>query len=283
MISYLSYNVGSFFARHLPPPLSQSITRTIGLNFCRLRPGLRENVAQNLRIVLGDEATDREIDRLSRNVFVNFSRSIYCFLRLPHMRDSELARCCDVSEATEMAADFRGNGGFVLAGPHVGAWEIGGACLSARGIGIHTVAFEHPSRAVTRFFEDRRKGMGIACHPIGKSFNVLAQALERGKCVALLVDRGSGRGEKKYSLFGHRIGLPSGHAALAVRCSVPIVTAVCVFAGDDKLKLELRGPYYPDSSLGDTAAVDDLIEKCRLDTEGFIRKYPEQWFNFRPI
>ncbi len=199
------------------------------------------------------------------------------------MDPGDLTECCDIDAARETLRQLDAGGGFVLAGPHVGPWEIGGACLSSMGLGIHSVASEHPSKNVTRFFEDRRKKMGIQCHPRGKSYGALAQALKTGDCAALLIDRDFGRERKKYSLFGRPFGLPSGHAALAVRCRVPIVTAVCVFAGDGKLKLELRGPYHPNMSLGENAAMEDLMNRCRLDIEWFVRKYPDQWFNFEPI
>jgi lauroyl/myristoyl acyltransferase len=151
------------------------------------------------------------------------------------------------------------------------------------GLGIHSVAFEHPSEYVTRFFEDRRKKMGIQCHARGTSYGALAQALRTGDCVALLIDRDFGCVRKKYSLFGRPLGLPRGHAALAVRCRVPIVTAVCVFAGEGKFKLELRGPYHPNTSLGENAAMEDLMDRCRRDIEWFVKKYPDQWFNFEPM
>jgi lauroyl/myristoyl acyltransferase len=283
MISYISYNLGGLFARHLPPRLSKSITRFIARNQYLIRAQRRKNVARNLRIVLGDTATECDIEALSRNLFVNFSKSIFCFLRLPYMDEDELLGCCDIYAARETLHQLGNRGGFVIAGPHVGPWEMGGACLSALGLRIHSVAHEHPSRSVTRFFEDRRRQSGIQCHPVGRSYDALAQALKAGDCVALLIDRDFGRARKSFSLFGRPLGLPGGHAALSVRCQVPIVTAVCAFMGDDKIKIELRGPYYPDKSLGDNAAIEDLIERCRLDIEWFVRKYPDQWFNFQPI
>ena len=283
MISYLSYNLGAFFARCLPQRLSESFTEVIARNQYYFRARVRKSISHNLRIVLGEAATERETDRLSRNLFANFSKSIYYFLRLPYMDQAELMGCCDMDAARETVLQLENGGGFVLAGPHVGPWEIGGACLSAMGLGIHSVAFEHPSELVTRFFEDRRRKMGIQCYPRGKSYGMLAQALKTGDCVALLIDRDFGRGKQKYSLFGRPFELPRGHAVLAVRCRVPIVTAVCVFAGDGKLKLELRGPYYPNTSLGENAAMEDLMDRCRLDIEWFVRKYPDQWFNFQPI
>jgi KDO2-lipid IV(A) lauroyltransferase len=263
--------------------MAESFAKLIahGQFFARRR--VRSHVAHNLRAVLGCDLPPREIERLSKNLFANFSRSIYCFLRLPWVCKDELSDCCRVTGPSEALEKLDTGGGFVLAGPHVGPWELGGACLAARGLRIHTVAFEHPSASVTRFFEKRRESAGIKCHPIGNSFESLSNALRAGDCVALLIDRCSNNNGKKRSLFGREVPLPTGHARLAVRCDVPIVTAACVFTEDDGPVLELRGPYQPDPVLDKETAVDDLVERCRRDIELFVRRYPDQWFNFKSI
>ena len=244
-----------------------------------MRAGSRRNVTRNIRLATGlDDGP--EARRLARGVFSNFGKSIYAFLRLPHMPPQELRRRCDYAGFDTLAADLRLHGGFVIAGPHVGGWEMAGACLSALGLRVHTVALDHPSRGVTEFFDRRRSEAGIACHPIGKSFPVLCEALERGECVALLVDRAYGKTRRSYTMFGREVSLPTGHTALAVRCRVPVVSAVCVFEKSGGLKFVYRGPHHPDFSRGEEAAFEDLHRLCRVDMEEFIREFPEQWFHF---
>ncbi|MEJ2721467.1 MAG: lysophospholipid acyltransferase family protein [bacterium] len=174
-------------------------------------------------------------------------------------------------------------GGFILAGPHVGPWEIAGRCFSDLGIPIHTVTLDHPSASVTAFFDDRRRSMGITCYPISGSFEPLKEALKSGKCVALLIDRNYGRTRRRDPFFGHDVPLPSGHSVLAVRCGVPVVTAVIVFDGECKFKFVYNGPHYPDGTLDERSAVEKLQELCRSDMEAYIRQYPEQWFNFNSL
>jgi lauroyl/myristoyl acyltransferase len=76
------------------------------------------------------------------------------------------------------------------------------------------------------------------------------------------------------------VPLPSGHSALAVRCRVPILTAVIVFDGDCRFRFVYNGPHYPDASLDERSAMERLQELCRADMESYIRQFPEQWFNF---
>jgi lauroyl/myristoyl acyltransferase len=187
---------------------------------------------------------------------------------------------CDYGGIDTVTADLRVRGGFIIAGPHVGPWELAGVCLTALGLKVHTVAFDHPSSRVTEFFDRRRSRAGIVCHPVGNSLPALAAALERGECVALLIDRAYGKSRRSFTMFGRNVGLPSGHVALAVRCRVPVLTAVCVFRDDGGLRFVYRGPHYPDLAQGEEAAFEGLHRRCRVDMEEFIGACPDQWFHF---
>ena len=279
MIALLSYKLGARLAGVFPSRLSQQVTSVLSRSQYYARAVSRRNVIRNVRLVRGLE-DGAETRRVAKEVFSNFGKSIYSFLSLPHVAPDELKRRCDYAGIDTLLAELRQKGGFVIAGPHVGPWEMAGACLSALGHKVHTVALDHPSRGVTEFFDKRRSEAGIVCHPVGKSFSVLAEALERGECVALLVDRAYGKTRRPYTMFGREVSLPTGHAALAVRCRVPIVSAVCVFDERKGLKFIYRGPHYPDLSRGEEAAFEDLQRRCRADMEDFIRRFPDQWFHF---
>jgi len=279
MIALLSYKLGASLAGFLPEGIARPATSFLSWSQYHARAGSRGNVIRNIRLVtgLGDASETR---RLARGVFSNFGKSIHSFLRLPYGDPETLKSICDYAGIDRLAAELRQRGGFVIAGPHVGPWEMGGACLSALGLKVHTVALDHPSRGVTEFFDKRRRQAGIVCHPVGKSFPVLSEALERGECVALLVDRAFGKPRRAYTMFGRDVSLPTGHAALAVRCRVPVVSAVCVFDAGGGLRFVHRGPHYPDLARGEEAAFEDLHRLCRLDMEEFIREFPDQWFHF---
>jgi KDO2-lipid IV(A) lauroyltransferase len=279
MIAFLSYKLGASLAGLLPMGFSRRVTTLLSRSQYRARAGSRRNVIRNVGLVTG-LGEGPEVRRIAREVFTNFGRSIHAFLCLPYVTREELKKSCDYAGIDALVDDLRRGGGFIIAGPHVGPWEMAGACLGALGLEVHTVALDHPSRGVTEFFAGRRSRSGIACHPVGKSFAVLTEALERGKCVALLVDRAHGRTRRSYTMFGREVSLPNGHVALAARCRVPIVSAVCVFDETGGLRFVHRGPYYPDLSRGEDAACEELHRLCRRDMEEFIRAFPEQWFNF---
>jgi KDO2-lipid IV(A) lauroyltransferase len=283
MIGVLIYKLGAFFARRLPQSLSESITEALVRSQYLIRFGSRRIVARNLRIVLGDEADDEEIRALTRRVFSNFGRSIYYFLRLPFIGERELKRRCNYNGIETVTKQIARDGGCIFAGPHLGAWEIGGACLAALGVPLLTAALPHPSPRVTRFFNERRELVGVGCSSLRESARSLQKALRDGKSLALLIDRDYGGRSGTFRWFGKDVELPLGHAALALRYRVPIVTTVCVFDGDDGFKFVFGGPHYPRTDLGHAEAMSELQQKCLADMSRFISEFPDQWFHFRPF
>jgi KDO2-lipid IV(A) lauroyltransferase len=283
MFSFPSYMLGASLAHRLDPKLSHFLTGILSVMQYYSRRHSRRNVLSNLRLVSGEGVDGRELQHLTRNVFRNFGLSIYYFLRFPKPPLDKLGELCEYDGIDIEVDRLRRRSGFILAGPHVGPWETGGACLSALGVEIHTVALDHPSAGVTRFFDRQRGRAGISCYPIRGSFPALSRALTEGKAVALLVDRTYEKSPRTFPMFGRRAALPVGHAALAVRCRVPILMVACVFAAGGKLRFVFNGPHYPDLSLSEDLAVEEIHARCRRDMESLIRRFPDQWFNFRPF
>jgi KDO2-lipid IV(A) lauroyltransferase len=283
MIGAFFYKLAAFLSRLLPQRLSESITAMLARGHFYINSRSRENVGDNLRAVLGPGADEAEVRARTKEVFANFASSIYCFVRLPYLGSEQLRERCDFNGIDRVAKELIAKGGFILAGPHVGPWEIAGRCLSDLGIPIHTVTLDHPTESVTEFFDERRRAMGMVCYPISGSYKPLQEALKAGKCVALLIDRSYGRTRRREPLFGLDVPLPSGHSALAVRCGVPILTAVIVFDHNCRFRFVYNGPHYPDKTLDERSAMEQLQQRCRLDMEAYIRAFPEQWFNFESL
>jgi lauroyl/myristoyl acyltransferase len=283
MVSVAFYKLGAFFARRLPQRLSETITEWLVVFQYLFRFRSRRIVRDNLRIVVGDNADDREIRDLARRVFSNFGRSIYYFLRLPFISDRELRARCDYNGMDKVVRNAAGGHGFIFVGPHLGAWEIGAACLARLRGQLLTVVLPHPSARVTRFFDERREMMGIECSPLRESAQALRGALREGNSVALLVDRVYGGRRGVFRWFDRDVELPLGHVALSVRYGVPILTTICTFGGDGGFKFVFGGPHHPRRDLGSGEAMLDLQEKCIADMTSFIREFPDQWFHFHPL
>jgi KDO2-lipid IV(A) lauroyltransferase len=282
MVSALLYKFGAYLALHLPKTLTALLTKLLADFQYITRYNLRRIIAANLRIVHGDHMTEKQIRRLTRSVFRSFAMSIYLFLRSPLMNSEDLK---SVGNADDFMSLTKGlsKSGFIIATGHLGPWEVGGLWLAANGISVNTVALDHPAEDVTAFFNQRREHSGLKIFPHRNSFHNLMDALQQGECVALLVDRDYGSASIRSRLFGREVVLPIGHILLSIRTGKPILTGAFLFNSHGGFNCEIKGLYYPDPSLPEEEAIEQLQEKCTGDFESLIESHSDQWFQFFPI
>jgi KDO2-lipid IV(A) lauroyltransferase len=284
MLAYGLYKAGSFFARVLPLRIQEAITWVIGQASCLVRLGTRRNVEHNLEIIHGGGLTKRELRRMSRRVIMNFSRAIMVLLKLPTYRWEELRDRIDMSGFESAVAELGERPAFLVASLHMGPWELGGLCLSRMGYKLHTPALDHPSENVTRFFDQRRRSIGVINHPLRNSYSILKEALENGDCVGLLVDRAYGATHKRFEFFGVQQPFPLGHLVLSASTGVPIITGALVFDRGDRFKFVYSGLHFPPTDgKEDLDKLEALQAECLRDFEKVIVEYSDQWFQFERL
>jgi KDO2-lipid IV(A) lauroyltransferase len=282
MLQAIPYHLGAFFARFAPEWVCRSITWTLAEANWRLRPGTRHLVRANLRVIHPDW-DDRQRRRVARRMVHNFANSILLFLQLPFLRREALLARCDLSALRAAIAALGPGRAFIIVTGHIGPWELGGWCLAQLGHRVHTVALDHPSESVTRFFSDRRAYLGLHAHPLHGSFPRLKEAVDRGDCVALLIDRSYGKAKKRFTLFGVESEFPLGHLVLSARSRVPVLTGALLFDGKGRFRYVHGGTYLPDESLDEFEKLEDLQARCLRDLENIIRAHSDQWFHFLPL
>lgn len=282
MLQAIPYHLGAFCCRFAPEWVCRAITWTLGEVNWWLRPGTRRLIQDNLAVIHPEwTAGHRRV--MARRTVHEFANSILLFLQLPFFEPGEILARCDIDALRAHVAEVGPNRGFIVATAHVGPWELGGYCLARMGHSVHTVALDHPSPAVTKFFSDRRDYIGVHAHPLGGSFNELLDAVEHGACVALLVDRAYGRARKRSRFFGVMKDFALGPAVLAVRSGAPILTGALVFDGKERFRYVRGGTHRPDDAPDEFDRIDALHDQCVRDLERIIHAYPEQWFHFFPL
>ncbi|MBI4721277.1 MAG: lysophospholipid acyltransferase family protein [Chitinivibrionia bacterium] len=280
MLAVFFYKLGAYLTCALPERVTASIAAFLGYVNYLLRFRTRRNIAINLKIILGENCGARKLRRTTRAVFMNFAQSIRLFLKLPAITDADLMRGSDFSEFDEVLRKLEPGKGFIIVTAHLGPWELGGLYMRTRNHTLHTVALDHPSRRVTAFFNERRLAANTVCHPLDWSFKMLKQALDRGECVVLLIDRDYKTPNKRFTFFGLPSCLPGSHLLLAARCGVPVIPGAFLFKPGGGFKGIFRGPYFIANTTNRLAAMDALQERCLRDLEDMIRDHPEQYFHF---
>ncbi len=270
MISYILYRTASFLAGSLPQALCTKIAAAVAFLFFLFRPVIRGNVRTNFE-KLGMRP------RSTYPVFRNFSRAVADLMRLSHMSRDKLEGLCRVRGIENLDLALKRGRGVILFAPHVGPWELAGACMSRLGYRMNTVALEHPSARVTRFLSEIRNAWGVRDYSVRSCGTALMKALEKGEAIVLLVDRNFSRRGMRMRFLDSDVLLPDGHVTLSLRSGAPLLPCCSWYTPEGSIEIvvgaEVLVPHYGDSR-------DAIGRACIEKIEEFVRSHPEQWFAF---
>ncbi len=266
--------------KHLPRPLTRSMSVAAGELGYRLCKDRREALARNLAAITQDP---NQRERLARGCFHNFLRMLHDFCDCAENGAQRLNELMVQRRGFEFleAARAKGKGTLLITG-HLGAWELGGMVLASDGFPVNVVTMPEPTTELNEWRLKYRERFGIKTVTIGSdkfAFIEIIQALRRNELVAMLVDRpylNSGIGVQFF-------GRPTLFSAAAARVWQHTQAAV-IPAFVLQLEPGQYGCYaYPPIAM----TAEQTLEKnsqCVADVfQAIIREFPEQWFNFVPI
>ncbi len=262
----------------LPMPLALALGDVLGWVagvVLRLR---RDAVDENLLRAFPDR-TPAWRRRTAVASYRHLGREAVVTFRLAGASPERIRAMSHVDGLDDLASDLaRGKGAVIVTG-HLGNWEMGSACVAARGIPIDAVMHRQRTR---RFDEDLREtrgrlGMGIILRDVAP--RRVLRSLREGRSVGLVADQNVAGAGLFVDFFGVPASTARGPAVFALRTGAPVWVGVAV-------RNPGPGPRYlgfvrrVEVDLGeDTEAnVRRITEATTAALEDFIRAYPDQYF-----
>ena len=288
---YFTYTGLASSMGHLPEPVARSVVggvvrvmswrggRALAMNERHLRRVLASECEEG---VVPDPALVR---RWSRRTYTEYGRYWRDGARVPYMSEDVIRarmRLEGDSEDVVRSAMRRGQG-VVLALPHVGSWEWGGAWLALEGMPMTVVVERIEPKRLFEWFVDQRAQMGLTAVPLGEgSSAAILKALRSGAMVALISDRDLPGNGVEVSFFGERTTLPAGAATLALRTGAALLPTV-VYSGPGDWHTAVVHPPLDTARRGSLRAdVHRLTQELATCFEEFIVRRPEQWHLYQP-
>jgi len=234
----------------------------------------------------GVEPDPTLVRRWSRRTFAEYSRYWVDGALLPYLAKPEVRgrfrfeRPEDEQLIRAAVAEGRG---VIMALPHAGSWEWGGAWLALEGMPMTAVVERLEPPPLFEWFVAQRAGMGLTAVPLGEgSSAVLLRALRAGAVVGLVSDRDLGGTGVEVMFFGEPTTLPGGAATLALRTGA-VLLPVIVYSGPGNWHTGAVHPPLDTTRRGTMRAdVQRLTQELATVFEGFIRRHPEQWHLYQP-
>jgi lauroyl/myristoyl acyltransferase len=282
MIAYTLVLCLVFLTQHLPLRFSYKVAAAVGDLAYVFWPRGRSNVIDNLRYVLGPEATDAEIRATARRSFRNYLRLLVDFARGSNADPSIVEGRLQATGWEHLDEAFAHGKGVLMVGSHLGSWEIAGTVLAGRGYPVSAVSETLGNKRINRLAIDSRAAQGIELIPMEYALKRVFAALRRNEAVGLVTDRPltSDKGVP-VEFFGQRIAWPSGPAVLALRTGAKIITGYLVRNERNDYIGEIFPPLEFETTDDQESDVRRITQQLVCIQEDVIRRYPDQWFMFR--
>ena len=110
----------------------------------------------------------------------------------------------------------------------------------------------------------------------------VVKALRRNEIVALLGDRVESQKTMDFDFFGKKTPFPIGVAMLAMATGAPVLPVFVVMERNRKYRGIIEAPIHFESSSREDREkiIRKGMERLLKKFEGYIEKYPDQWYNF---
>lgn len=254
-----------------------AVLRTIG-------PWLPEHRIgrDNLAAAFPEKSAD-EIEHILRGVWDNLGRAGAEFAHIDRLWDYDQSRqrkgrILDSDETERIAISLRDDGKPALIfAAHLGNWEL--AAVGARSYGLDTtVLYRAPNvPAISQAIIDMRAGcMGMLLPTSLDAPVKLAEALQRGSHVAMLVDQYYVRGVP-VTFFGRPTRANPLIARLARQIDCPIHGIRVVRYPGNRFQLRLSEAIDTPRDTEGKIDIERTMQAITTMVEGWIREHPEQW------
>lgn len=274
-LTTFAYRAGSTAAQLVPGSVATPIARAIGRAASPLLPAQRRMAARHQH-----RAGSTGVD----GVFDSYGRYWLEMFRLPaEVRAGRIAEHCTIDGFEHIEAGLALGKGVILALPHLGGWEWGGAWMAARGHRLVAVVEKIEPPELLAWFAEQRAAIGIDVVTLGPDVSgTVLRALRDNRIVCLLSDRDIAGDGVDVEFFGERTTLPGGPATLALRTGATLVPAAVYFRpGRDHLGV-VRPPV-PVERLGRLREdIARITQALAYELEALIRAAPEQWHLLQP-
>ena len=277
----LGYAAGWRLVRMLPPAVARAVFTTGADRAAKANGPGTQRLRRNLRMVVGPELPEAELDELVRAGLRSYARYWMEAFRLPSQTRESFRADFDLVNADEFHRVLGEGKGAILALPHMANWDAAAAWAVSHDWRLVTVAERLKPEGLFERFVAYREKLGMEVLPLTGGqrppLDVLAEKATQGYAVALLADRDLSARGIEVRFFGGRTRMPAGPAILALRTGAPLYAADLWFTPTRSLG-RIRRIALPDPAEGSLDVRVKLTTQRLADAfELGIAEHPQDW------
>ncbi|HVF32264.1 MAG TPA: phosphatidylinositol mannoside acyltransferase [Acidimicrobiales bacterium] len=281
--AFLGYKAGSAVANALPAPIAGGLARSLAVPFALGLRSRRLMIGRHLQRVYGGSLSGWDLEVKITQAFDSYARYWMESFRLSHTDRAGLEAGMSWEGVGHVEAGYAAGNGVLMALPHLGGWDFGGAWFASAGYPATVVVESLEPPELFEWFAELRRHVGLTVVPHGPAAGpAVLKALKRNELVGLVCDRDLERSGVQVEFFGERTTLPAGPATLALRTGAVLLPTAVYFQGSGHHGI-VRPPI-PVERSGDglRADVARITQLLASELEALIRRAPEQWHLLQP-
>lgn len=177
-----------------------------------------------------------------------------------------------------------GEKGFIMAGSHVGNFEIGGYLLNSAKKKINALIYAGETAEMQKNRSKILNNNNINLIPVlGDMSHLFAvnTALQNGEIVSMPCDRNHGSAKSvECDFLRGKADFPVGAFALATSFEVEILAVFVMKVSAKKYKIFVKPILENRKSENRKSQTANLVKSYAAELENIVKQYPLQWFNF---
>ena len=281
MILYLLGSIIGLVFRVLPIRFGYALANIIGyIIFLVWRRG-RKCLGENLRHVVGSNASKKEIDRLAKGALRNYCKYLLDYVCLPAVKPEEIMKRVAFQGWENIEKALEEGKGSILVGLHQGHWEITGGAFVLAGQPLNVVVESLSSRKLDEFVQSRRRCMWMNVIAMEDGVGGMVEALRRNEHLVLLIDIPNADKGVQVKFCDAVMKMPRGAATLALKTGAKIVPMASVRRPDNTFLTSFGECISFEPSGSVSKDVRALTQEIMNSLEPYIKQYPEQSYMFR--
>jgi Kdo2-lipid IVA lauroyltransferase/acyltransferase len=277
MMEYIAVILLSRLIRSIPLTVALFAGKCLGLFIFYLVPIRKKVSLDNLRSAF-PEKTAKELTRIARRAYINFSLNMIEFMRLPLMTPDYLNKHVTFVNPEILDQMHKEAKGTISMTGHFGNWELMGAAIVARGFPMMGVVKEQHNKRVDRLINQYRDKVGIGHLYLGMAVRGVMKSLKNNLFVVLVADQDA----HDEGVFVDFLGRPSstapGPALFALKTGAPIMFGTAVRIKDSDHVIYLEKIDHSDLDGLTEKNIHELTQRHARVLERNIRRWPDHWF-----
>lgn len=243
-----------------------------------LLAGERKKIINNLRYAMGDELTEKEIQKTARKVFLNVGRNFADIVNAFRIKSYEkLETLLEIEGLEHLEKAYAEGKGVIAATCHLGPYEMVATFCALKGFDTNVIATALKDPRLDKMLVNNRTSRGAKNIPRGKDNIKIVKALKNGELLIILIDQDTRVNSVFVDFFGKPTYTPIGAAMLSLRTGAKIVPFSIHRIKNDKLKITILPEYTYSPSGDEKRDIYEITSGLSAELEKLIRQDISQW------